>query len=263
MVADGLHPWCIGLASSATPNDAVDFVEELVLRSAGRAAYDRWTNGLTAFVDSPVRNAFQAFRALVVSTGTTLGGAGGALQTPERLAAWPMFVVPPACWLHLGGESERSSFPAGRSGIVATFPFPGNDPASSAVLRGHAFLLVVFHDRPEVRRAVAAMLSVPPGAVLNSLARAGMWSWVPGAADGPELDATRPLEGERLNAALGDGTFRVATSDLMPRPVSISFTQGMLTYLTGGTTGGRTSWSASTGAGARQRLGVRLLAPGG
>ena len=234
MVADGLHPWCIGLASSVAPGDAVDFVEELVLRSVGRAEYDRWTNGLTAFVDSPVRNAFQAFRALVSSTGTTLGGVGGALQTPERLAAWPMLVVPPACWLHLGGGTERSSLPAGRSGVVATFPFPGKDSASSAVLRGRAFMLVVFHDRPEVRRAVGAIVSVPPAAVLDSLARAGMWSAVPGAAEGPGLDDTRTLESERLHAALGDGTFRVAASDLMPTPVSIAFTQGMLTYLTWG-----------------------------
>src|SRR3546814_19076773 len=45
IVADGSNPWCIGFESEgATGWPATDWMEDLVLRTAGVDTYDQWVN---------------------------------------------------------------------------------------------------------------------------------------------------------------------------------------------------------------------------
>ena len=235
MVVDGRTPWCLGVeAGTASGASAVAFVEETVLHVSGPDAYDAWATGGQSFVSVALRSAFQELGNLVLRDGYVLGGVTSVIRTPEAIAAWPMFVDPPACWLHLAGGTARVAWPAGGSTRLAAFPFPAADPAYADEVRGRALSVVVFHDRPEVRRFVEVLLDDQfAAAATSSLARAGIWPT--GRADpAVRLDEVAGRESERLRGALRAGTFRVAASDLMPTPLAAALAQGTVTYLTWG-----------------------------
>ena len=238
MVADGHTPWCLGVGAGLTHAavegaSAVDFVEEIVLQESGLDTYDRWTSGTYAFRATSVRDAFVAFGSIAFADGNVRGGVGSAMRTPDDLAAWPMVTDPPGCWLHLAGGTVRGSWPEGAAGALAAFPFPVVDPEYAGAIRGRAFAVVVFHDRPEVRRFVDALLgdafAGPRAAAFDP---AGLWSVGPGAAM-PTSGVAEP-DGHLLLSALRAGTFRVAASDLMPATVAEAFARGTVSYLAGG-----------------------------
>jgi DNA-binding SARP family transcriptional activator/ABC-type glycerol-3-phosphate transport system substrate-binding protein len=235
MVADGRTPWCLGVeAGSSSGGAAVRFVEETMLRSAGPIAYDAWANGDLPFIDLSVQASVQALGNLVFRDGYVLGGVASVLHTPEAIAAWPMFVDPPECWLHLAGGTDRVAWPAGGSSILAAFPFPAANPKYADEVRGRAFTVVVFHDRPEVRRFVGLLLGDQFAATATtSFAPAGIWPTGP-PDPAVRLDEVTGREGERLRSAVRAGTFRVAASDLMPTRLAAAFAQATLTYLTWG-----------------------------
>ena len=176
----------------------------------------------------------------------------GARQpgVPGRLRARRRGLRPP----HPGGDrragrcsstrpSAGSTSRAGRIGwrgpragppSLAAFPFPAADPAYADEVRGRAFTVVVFHDRPEVRRFVDLLLGDElAAAATTSLAPAGIW---PTGPPDPAVGRmrSRVAEGERLQTALRAGTFRVAASDLMPTRLAAAFAQATVTYLTWG-----------------------------
>ena len=238
IAADGGTPWCLGVGTSRTgaggpARGAVDFVEELVLQGSGLDAYDRWTSGAYAFRANAVRDAFATFGSVAFEADSVLGGVSSAIRTPEDLAAWPMFTEPPGCWLHLAGGTVRRSWPAGAEGALAAFPFPVVGPEHADAVRGRAYTVVVFHDRPEVRRFVDALLgdafADPRAAVFVP---AGLWPIGPGAAI-PTSRTAEP-DGQLLLGALRSGSFRVAASDLMPATVAEAFADGTVSYLAGG-----------------------------
>jgi len=59
IVADGkAKPWCAGIRSgTATGWPATDWLEEVVLRSAGPDVYDQWVAGKVKFTDPPIKDA--------------------------------------------------------------------------------------------------------------------------------------------------------------------------------------------------------------
>ncbi len=235
MVADGRTPWCLGVeAGTNSGAAAVAFVEDVLLHTAGPGLYDSWAAGHRLFIDDQVRSAFERLGGLAFRDGYVLGGAASANLTPQDLAAWPMFIDPPECWLHLAGGTDRLSWPAGESATLAAFPFPAADPAYSDQLRGRAFMIVVFHDRPEVRRFVASLLGGEfAAAAASSFVPAGIWP-VESVDSDIRLDEVTRQEGELLGRALRTGTFRVDASDLMPTRVAAAFAQGMVHYLSTG-----------------------------
>ncbi len=56
--AGDVKPWCAGIASGdATGWPATDWLEEVVLRSAGPDVYDDWVDGKVKFTDQPIKDA--------------------------------------------------------------------------------------------------------------------------------------------------------------------------------------------------------------
>ncbi len=181
-----------------------------------------------------VEDAFAELGRLGFEDGYVLGGAAAALRTPQEWASWPLFVDPPGCWLHDAGGTVRGSWPAGKATWLAAFPFPAADPAYSSQVRGRVLTLVVFHDRPEVRRLLEFVLGHEGAAPASAeLAQAGIWlvgAVVPDA--GP--DGVTGPEGELLRNAIRSGTFRVSASDLMPASVAAAFRAGTVDLLAWG-----------------------------
>jgi len=237
MVADGRTPWCLGLGAGfrhtrSEGASAVDFVEELMLRASGATEYDSWAAGIDTFRAAPVRQAFVDLGVIAFGDGRILGGVGAAMRTPGDLASWPMFTDPPGCWLHLAGGSDRVAWPAGGAGTLAAFPFPAADLAHGGEVRGRAFTVVVFHDRPEVRRFVDSLLGDAFGGPRETaFVPAGIWPLETAAAT--TIGVAGP-DGALLLDALRTGDFRVSASDLMPARVTSAFTHGVMSYLTGG-----------------------------
>lgn len=246
MIAGGRFPWCLGAAEGAAARggvpaggSAVDIVEEVVLQAAGPDVYDAWSEGRTAFADEAVGNAFSTLGNVGRGEGVVQGGVATVLATPRDLAGWPQFSDPPGCWLRLAGGSDRRAWPRDSTGVLDAFPFPAYEPARAGAVRGRVFTIVVFHDRPEVRRLVGELLGEDlAGRASQLLVPAGAWplgqadTVAAAAAAGEDQELRR--EGDLLRTALRAGTFRVAASDLMPAPVATAFAYGTIRYLVGG-----------------------------
>jgi DNA-binding SARP family transcriptional activator/ABC-type glycerol-3-phosphate transport system substrate-binding protein len=237
IVADGGTPWCLGLESGARSGSAAaDFLDEIILGGDGPEGYDRWATGALQFGPMSVTSAFEQLGTQALQDGYVLGGISAALRTPEQIAGWPMFVDPPGCWLHLAGAGDRPSWPAGGDGSLAAFPFPASDPAFADAAVGRAFMVVVFHDRPEVRRFVNSLVGDAFRAELSaSFDPVGIRRL--GASDSAFGDAVAQLEVALLAHSLASGAFRVDVSDLAPASVASAIDQGALRYLSFGPIG--------------------------
>src|ERR671918_2802591 len=80
MVADGNTPWCVGFESgSATGWPATDWMEDIMLRTAGPDVYDQWVAHDIPFNDPQIIAAFDAFKKMTLDAGQTFGGGRGVL----------------------------------------------------------------------------------------------------------------------------------------------------------------------------------------
>ncbi len=101
MVADGRTPWCMGLESGTADGwPATDWIENLLLGSAGPGAYDRWTSHQTPFDDPAVRRAFRRFGRMILADHNLVYGVDVAVRTHFGQAQLPMEADPPGCWLY-------------------------------------------------------------------------------------------------------------------------------------------------------------------
>jgi DNA-binding SARP family transcriptional activator len=229
--ADGRVPWCLGTEAGSsvgsvpsaweddlsTGSAAAAWLENLLLDEQGPSLYDGWVAGDVAFGSPPVDVAYDAFAELLANPGDVRGGLKSAAWTAERVAALPMLLADgPECWLYHGASTDRASFPAS----LAAVPFPGAASSSPAVL-GRLYMVVVLHDRPEVRQLVQALVGAPLAtAMASGIADEGIF---PVRAVAPPTDGVAALQLARLRVALSDGTFRVRGVDLFPEKVASAF----------------------------------------
>ena len=112
--ADGSTPWCVGFESgSATGWPATDWMEDIMLRTAGPDVYDQWVNHEIPFNDPAVMNAAKVFGDVMFPKGNVLGGAADTPSIAFGDAPLPMFDNPPKCWLHRQASFINAFFPAG------------------------------------------------------------------------------------------------------------------------------------------------------
>jgi DNA-binding SARP family transcriptional activator/ABC-type glycerol-3-phosphate transport system substrate-binding protein len=238
MVADGRTPWCLGVGDDEGSGAvATDWVEDLVLRTAGPSAYDQWVGQEISFQHPTVHDAFERFGEIALGEGFVLGSSASITSVPRNLAAWPMLSHPPKCWLHRDGTESRAYLPLTGSAEIAAFPLPAVNPDFSDTVAGRIYTVAVLSDRPEVRRFVEYLLSSEVAAVLARTSR--LDGLLPARPVDAELygDEKSREHDRLLRAALSTDLFRVGASDLMPSEVgSGSFPEGLLTYLTWGET---------------------------
>ena len=218
----GGSPWCLGITGGPVEGaSAVGFVEDQVLGGvSGPMTYDDWVAGRTGFDSPAILDGFNYLDRVVFNDGSVLGGPAAAVRIPQDVAAWPLSDTPPGCWLHLGGGAERLEWHRGQDGTLAAFPMPATDPNSAGVMRGRLYSVVVFHDRPEVRRVLDLLVGTLAGgngmssspSVSATLAAAGLWQVGSDTSALPEAGA--------IGGALRRGLFRVSASDLVSRDAS-------------------------------------------
>jgi alpha-glucoside transport system substrate-binding protein len=232
IVADGSTPWCVGFESEdATGWPATDWMEDIMLRTAGTDVYDQWVSHEIPFNDPSVQNAAEIFGQVMFGDGYVLGGAD---QTPAIAfgdAPGPMFQDPPGCWLHRQATFINAFFPPeAEAGVdYDWFPFPPIEQEGTLFAGEFA---VTFRDAPEVRdfleRFAAEDVQCAQGGDVAS-SRVS-----PNINVGPDCYANEILADASvvLTDALENDTGRFDASDQMPPAVgSGSFWSEMMTYM--------------------------------
>jgi alpha-glucoside transport system substrate-binding protein len=232
MVANGQTPWCIPLESSgATGWVATDWVEEIVLRTAGAEVYDDWVTHEIPFSDPRIKNAIETMGDIWLNPDYVLGGTTGILTT--WIGEVSALFDPPeiGCMMHRQAGWITAFFPDTLDPEVdsAFFYFPAIDPAHGNPVLGAGDLASAFNLDPEVR-AFMEYLSTAEG--VESWVKAG--GFITPNSNVPfewyESALTR-LQAEILQNAT---TLRFDGSDLMPGAVGAgSFWTGMVDYVGG------------------------------
>jgi alpha-glucoside transport system substrate-binding protein len=232
IVEDGSTPWCVGFESeAATGWPATDWMEDIMLRTAGTDVYDQWVEHEIPFNDEAVQNAAETFGEVMFAEDYVLGGAD---QTPAIAfgdAPGPMFQDPPGCWLHRQATFINAFFPpeAEAGTDYDWFPFPPIDQEGT-LFAGE--FMVTFRDAPETRDFIERFLSedvqcAQGGDVASSR--------ISSRIDvGPDCYANDILAdaSEVLTTALEEDTGRFDASDQMPPAVgSGSFWSEMMAYM--------------------------------
>jgi alpha-glucoside transport system substrate-binding protein len=235
IVADGGTPWCVGFGSeAATGWPATDWIEDIMLRTAGLDVYTQWYKHEIPFNDPAVANAAELFGDIMFTDGYVLGGAENTPSVPFADAPLPMFEDPPGCWLHRQASFINASFPPDSEAGVDYdwFPLPPIDQEGT-LFAGE--LAVVFSNRPEIVDFVTKFMGEEVQCALGGVPASSRIS--PNVNVGPDCYANDILADASviLTDALANGTGGFDASDLMPPAVgSGAFWTGMVEYMQGG-----------------------------
>jgi alpha-glucoside transport system substrate-binding protein len=237
IVEDGGTPWCVGFESEGSTGwPATDWVEDIMLRTAGPDTYDQWVNHEIPFNDEAVQTAVETFGDVMFTEGYVLGGAD---QTPSINfgdAPSPMFEDEPGCFLHRQAnfiQAQPGWDPDAEVGVdVDWFPFPPID--QEGILFAGEFM-VAFRNDPEVvdfmERFVSEDVQCEQG---GNVAGSRISPNINVGADCYANDVLADSS-EVLTTALEEDTGRFDASDLMPAEVgSGTFWSEMMTYVSEG-----------------------------
>ncbi|MEM9265343.1 MAG: ABC transporter substrate-binding protein [Cyanobacteria bacterium P01_F01_bin.13] len=229
IAAAGKTPWCFGMESGeASGWVGTDWVEDILLRTAGPEIYDRWVTHEIPFNSPPVKEAMETFGKIVRNDRYVRGGVVGAISTPFGDAPAPLFDQPPGCYLHRQASFITDFLPdtvePGRDTQV--FLLPGDGPTAPLLTGG--LVLAITNNTPAAQAAIQYLATATPH---NSWAARGYIS--------PHRDvdlATYPNDGIRQMASVlaQAETIRFDGSDLMPAAVGTgTFWTEMVNYVSG------------------------------
>jgi len=235
--ADGSTPWCVGFESEgATGWPATDWMEDIMLRTAGPDVYDQWVAHEIPFNDAAVVKAAETFGQIMFTEGYVLGGAPATVDIAFGDAPLPMFDDPPKCWLHRQASFINSLFPEeAEAGVdYDWFAFPPIDQEGT-LFAGELTVVGKNANRPEVIEFLKKFIGEEVQCEMGSVTASSRIS--PNVNVGPDCYANDILADASvvLTEALSEGTGRFDASDLMPAEVgSGSFWTGMVEYVKSG-----------------------------
>ncbi len=234
MVANGHTPWAVGIeAGGATGWVGTDWVEDVMLRTAGPDAYDKWVSGELGFSSPEVKAAFEVIGKIWLDPKYVYGGKNYILTTSFGDAQEPLFHDPPKAWMHRQGNFITGFFPEeiqeNLEEEVGVFALPAINPEWGIPILGGGDQFVVFNDRPEVREFMEFLATWESGK---------LWAQAGGALFpylDQDLDAyPNAIERSLAEALVGAKVFRFDASDLMPAQVGAgTFWSGIVDWVGG------------------------------
>ncbi len=234
MVADGVKPWSIGIESGgATGWLATDWLEDLMLRTAGPEKYDRWITNDLRFDSPEVARAMRYMEQIWLNEDYVLGGPDYIRGTSIGDAIRPLFRDPPDAMLHRQGNFILNDIPSWAAddldNQVGVFTFPAIDPEWGKPVFGGGDQFVIFNDSPEVVELLK---------FLGSWDGARSWAQK-GTALFPHQDQSLDDYPSEIMKSLARSiieaeVFRFDASDMMPAEIGAgAFWEGMANWVTG------------------------------
>jgi len=231
-------PWCAGIASGdATGWPATDWLEDIMLRTAGPDVYDQWWKHEIPFNDPAVVTATDEAAKILRNPALVNGGFGDVKSiatTTFQEAGIP--ITTGECALHRQASfysnqwdpdaTEVTEDPSVENGVFA-FYFPSNDPSAKPVLGGGEFV-AQFNDKPEVEAVQKLFLSEE---WVNKKAKIGDWITANNTLDVANVE--NPINALSVQILQDEASvFRFDASDLMPAAVGAnSFWKQMTAWI--------------------------------
>jgi alpha-glucoside transport system substrate-binding protein len=234
IVADGGTPWCVGFGSEGSTGwPATDWIEDIMLRTAGLDVYEQWYKHEIPFNDPAVLNAAQLFGDVMFTEGYVLGGAQNTPSLQFGEAPIPMFDDPPGCWLHRQASFINAFFPEGTEAGVDYdwFALPPIDQEGT-LFAGEMAVVGTGGNRPEVKDFLDRFMGEELQCAFGGVEASSRIS--PNINVGADCYANEILADASvvLTDALAAGTAGFDASDLMPAAVGAgSFWTGMVDYM--------------------------------
>ena len=243
------RPWCVGFGSGdATGWVGTDWVEDLVLRTAGPEAYDQWVAGELEFASPEIQEAFDLVGEIILNPEFVNGGFGGVnsiVTTTFQDAG--LAILDGNCSLHHQASFYEAQWGEGvevaPDGDIWAFITPPINEGDGAAVTGGGEFVAAFNDN-EATGAVQAYLSSDVWAN-NRISLGGVISANKGL---DPANAQSDLARQSIEILQGEDTvFRFDASDLMPAAVGTSsFWTGMVDWVGGASTADVTSAIDST-----------------
>ena len=237
----GAKPWCAGIGSGdATGWPATDWLEDMLLRTAGGDTYNKWITNEVKFDDPAVADALAKVGAILRNPDYVNGGIGNdvaSIATTE-FQDGGLPILDGLCFMHRQASFYAANWPEGTNvgpeGDVFAFYFPGMTEDQRPVLGGGEFV-AAFADRPEVA-AFQAYLASPEWSNARADATPEGGGWV---------SANSGLDREKLKSDIDKLSFDLLSdttqefgfdgSDLMPGAVGAgSFWKEMTAWIAEG-----------------------------
>lgn len=235
IVADGGTPWCIGLESGAASGwPGTDWIEDIMLRTAGPDMYDAWVNHEIEWTDAVVHRAWEKFGDVVKNRDYVFGGTTGALTINFGDSPAGLFTDPPRCYMHRQATFIQSFIKDQYPDLVAgedydVFVLPPIDKEHGNPLLGAGDLVSAFNDTEEAHQLMEFLASAEAQEVwVKELGKLAVNSNV--STDVYPDPITAKAAGILAEAEV----FRFDGSDLMPAAVgSGTFWTGVMDYVSG------------------------------
>ncbi|KAA1427339.1 ABC transporter substrate-binding protein [Nocardioides antri] len=236
MRSDGETPWCLGAESGADTGWVyTDWVEDILLRTAGPDVYDDWTSHEIPFDDDAVVEAIEQFGEIIQTEGNVSGGPDGSLSTPFGESVLPLVEDPPGCFMHRQAnfittfmpEDVQADLPAN----VGVFVLPGDVEGGfeGTPLLGGGDLAAAFVNDSDVVEVMDFLASSDFGAEW-----AAEGGWLSPSAEFDTSNYGTEIDQQIAELASGADVFRFDGSDLMPAAVgSGTFWDEMVAFVGG------------------------------
>ncbi len=232
IAAEETTPWCLGMESGdATGWVGTDWVEDIMLRTAGPETYDRWIRHEIPFTDDSVDNAFKAFGIIARNEDYVYGGKKGVLRNHFKDSIQGLFGENPNCYLHRQANFIASFLPEdiNTAEDLGIFPFPLINPEYGVPILVAGDVFAMFNDTPEARKLMEYLASEVPHEIA-----AGLGGYI-----SPRINISLDLYPDTLTKKqaqiLADAEIiRFDASDMMPSAVGTdTFLSGIVDYVKG------------------------------
>ncbi len=219
--ASGQKAYSIGGADGWT---LTDLFENIYLRTAGAALYDKLSTHKIKWTDPSVKAALKVMAQVVGDTGNIPGGKSGALQTDFNTSVSNVFSDNPKAAMVIEGDFVpgvvASSNPLKPITGFNVFNFPSINGSKPAVMGG-GDIVTMLKDTPAAR-ALITYLATPQAATIWALR---------GGYSSPNKDVkpssyNDPLQRKTAVALATSKVFRFDMSDLQPAAFGATAGQG-------------------------------------
>ncbi|GEK22354.1 ABC transporter substrate-binding protein [Cellulomonas xylanilytica] len=239
----GIRPWCAGIASdAATGWPVTDWMEDMMLRTAGPEVFDQWIAHEIPFNAAEPTAALDAVGGYLKNDEYVNGGFGDVTSiasTAFQDAGLP--ILDGQCALHRQASFYAANWPEGtevaEDGDVFAFYLPSETADDRPVLGAGEFV-TLFADRPEVQ-ALAEFWSSDTWANIKAQASSELTGggWITANTGLDQENLVNPIDILSADIILDENAvFRFDGSDRIPAAANSAFWKEATAWITGQST---------------------------